>query len=48
VFVSLLCFLLAAVIAQSRVATKTHKPWEVILGGLLGAAITFLLFQVFS
>jgi diacylglycerol kinase (ATP) len=48
VLVSLLSFLLAAAIAQSRVATKTHKPWEVILGGLLGAAITFVLFQVFS
>jgi diacylglycerol kinase (ATP) len=48
VLVSLLCFLLATAIAQSRVTTKTHKPWEVILGGLLGAAITFVLFQVFS
>jgi diacylglycerol kinase (ATP) len=48
VLVSLLSFLLAAAIAQSRVTTKTHKPWEVILGGLLGAAITFVLFQVFS
>lgn len=47
-FVSALCFALAAMIAQSRITTKAHKPWEVVLGGAIGAAITFLLFQVFS
>ncbi len=45
---SLLCFVLAAIIAQSRVATKVHSPWEVILGGLIGASMTFLLFKLFS
>jgi diacylglycerol kinase (ATP) len=46
--VSLLCFVLSVWIAQSRVAVKTHNPWEVILGALMGAALTFLLFRLFS
>lgn len=45
---SLLTFILAAVISTSRVVTKVHSPWEVILGGLMGASVTFLLFKVFS
>ncbi len=45
---SLLCFFLAAIIAGSRVTAKIHTTWEVILGGLMGALLTFLLFQVFS
>jgi diacylglycerol kinase (ATP) len=47
-FASILCFILAMVIAQSRITTRIHKPWEVVLGGFIGAALTFLLFQVFS
>jgi len=46
--VSLLCFILAVWIAQSRVAVKVHNPWEVILGALMGALCTFLLFRIFS
>jgi diacylglycerol kinase (ATP) len=46
--VSLLCFILAAWIAQSRIAVKVHKPHEVILGALMGAVFTFLLFRIFS
>ncbi len=46
--VSLLTFLVALVIAQSRVTTKVHTPWEVILGALLGVTITLLLFVVFT
>jgi diacylglycerol kinase (ATP) len=44
---SLLCFFLAAAIAQSRVSVKAHSPWEVLAGALLGAFLTFLLFRVF-
>jgi diacylglycerol kinase (ATP) len=44
---SLLCFFLAAAIAQSRVLLRAHKPWEVIAGALLGSVLTFLLFRVF-
>jgi diacylglycerol kinase (ATP) len=45
---SLLCFVLAAVIAASRVTSRIHTVWEVVLGGAMGASLTFLLFQVFS
>ncbi len=46
--VSLLCFILALIIAQSRVITRAHSQWEVILGSLMGASVTFLLFRLFS
>ncbi|MBI4826748.1 MAG: diacylglycerol kinase [Nitrospirae bacterium] len=45
---SLLIFLMAVLIAQSRIATGIHKPWEVILGALVGIAVTFSLFRLFS
>ncbi len=45
--ISFLCFILAAAIAQSRVAVKVHSPWEVIAGALMGSALTFLLFTIF-
>jgi diacylglycerol kinase (ATP) len=45
---SAVCLVLAAAVAASRVASKIHRPWEVALGGLIGAGITFALFQVFS
>lgn len=45
---SLLVLILALMIAQSRVSTGIHRPWEVILGALLGIVVTFLLFRVFS
>ena len=44
---SILTFTLAAVIAASRVTLKIHTLWEVILGGMMGASLTFLLFQIF-
>lgn len=48
VYASALCLVLAVAIAQSRVATRVHRPWEVVLGGFLGGAITLILFLVFS
>jgi diacylglycerol kinase (ATP) len=45
---SVLSFVIAVLIAQSRIATKTHTVWEVVLGSLMGAAVTFLLFRIFS
>jgi len=45
---SLLVFALAVIIAQSRVSVGAHKPLEVVAGALLGIAVTFLLFKVFS
>lgn len=44
---SLLSFLLAALIAHSRVTVRAHSGLEVIAGAVLGASITFLLFFVF-
>ncbi len=44
---SLLCFILASAIAQSRVSFKVHSPGEVIAGACIGSALTFLLFRVF-
>ncbi|MFA4828202.1 MAG: diacylglycerol kinase [Thermodesulfovibrionales bacterium] len=45
---SVLCITLAVLIAQSRVIRKIHTIWEVILGSLMGALVTFLLFRLFS
>lgn len=45
---SLIVLFMAVVIAQSRVSTGAHKPLEVILGALLGIAVTFMLFKIFS
>jgi diacylglycerol kinase (ATP) len=45
---SLLSFAVAVVIAQSRVGTRAHTVWEVVLGSLMGASVTFLLFRIFS
>lgn len=45
---SLLSFILAVIIAQSRVITKVHTWWEVVLGSLMGAVVTLLLFRIFS
>lgn len=46
--VSLVCFILALVVAQSRVMMKAHSQWEVVLGSLIGASVTFVLFRLFS
>jgi len=45
---SLLVFIMALIIAQSRVSTGAHKPLEVVVGALLGITVTFLLFKIFS
>lgn len=45
---SVISFVVAVLIAQSRVVTKAHTIWEVILGSLMGASVTFLLFRIFS
>jgi diacylglycerol kinase (ATP) len=46
--VSMLSFIVAVIIAQSRIVTKAHTIWEVILGSIMGAAVTLLLFKIFS
>jgi diacylglycerol kinase (ATP) len=45
---SMLSFIIAVIVAHSRFMTKAHTLWEVILGSLMGASVTFLLFRIFS
>jgi diacylglycerol kinase (ATP) len=44
---SFLILILAILIAQSRVSVGIHRPWEVVLGALVGSVATFLLFKMF-
>ena len=46
--VSVLTFAVAVIIGQSRIILKAHSPWEVIIGSLIGASVTYLLFRIFS
>jgi diacylglycerol kinase (ATP) len=48
VLVSTLVFVMATLVAQTRVEAGVHSTAEVTLGGLLGAAVTAAVFQVFS
>ncbi|MCX8084048.1 MAG: diacylglycerol kinase [Calditerrivibrio sp.] len=46
VAVSLLVFLLCVLVAESRVRLKVHSTAEVIIGGILGAGVTFAIFKI--
>ncbi len=48
VFISAIGFLLALLVAQSRLRAKIHSLWEVAAGALLGTAVTALIFQLFK
>jgi len=48
VLVSTLVFVMATLVAQTRVEAGVHTTTEVVLGGLLGATVTAAVFQVFS
>ena len=43
-----LSFIMALIVAQSRIDTRVHTFWEVLAGALLGFAITILIFRVFG
>ncbi len=45
---SLLFLVIAIIVAHSRVSSKAHTVWEAVLGSLMGASVTFLLFRIFS
>ncbi len=45
--ISLLVFLLAFWVAQSRVMRKIHRVEEVVIGGVTGILFTILIFQIF-
>jgi diacylglycerol kinase (ATP) len=46
--VSSVTFIMAVLVAQTRVESGIHSASEVVLGGLLGALVTLFLFQVFG
>jgi len=45
--VSFLSLITAIIIAHSRIIIKAHSVWEVLIGSLIGALVTFLLFRIF-
>ena len=45
--ISTLTFVMALLVAQTRVEAGVHSVSEVFLGGLLGALVTLVIFQVF-
>jgi diacylglycerol kinase (ATP) len=45
--VSTIMFGVAALVAHSRIETGIHSTLEVVYGGLLGAAVTLAVFQIF-
>ena len=46
--ISSLTFIMALLVAQTRVEAGVHSPLEVAYGGVLGALITLALFQAFA
>jgi diacylglycerol kinase (ATP) len=46
--ISSLTFIMALLVAQTRIEAGVHSTVEVAYGGLLGALITLVLFQVFA
>lgn len=47
-FISILTFILAFAVARSRVKKNIHESFEVLAGGALGSALTFIFFKLFS
>jgi len=46
VLVSAITFIVAALVAQSRMEAKVHSALEVVMGALLGIVVTTLIFQL--
>jgi diacylglycerol kinase (ATP) len=46
--ISSVTFIMATLVAQTRVETGVHSASEVAIGGLLGALVTLFLFQAFG
>jgi len=46
--IATLSMLMALLVSQSRVETKIHNFFEVLVGGILGILITVIFFQIFS
>ena len=45
--ISTLTFIMALLVAQTRIESGIHSLFEVTLGGVLGALVTLVIFQVF-
>ncbi len=46
--ISGICFMMATLVAQTRVEAGVHSTGEVVLGGLLGASVTALVFRLLT
>ena len=46
--ISSLTFIMALLVAQTRVESGVHSTIEVAYGGLIGAIVTLVLFQAFT
>lgn len=46
-FVTAVVFLMAALVAQSRLRSKIHSFWEVVAGAAVGVVVTAFLFKIF-
>lgn len=46
--VIILSFIMAVLIARSRLDRAIHTAWEIVIGGVLGALVTTLIFQLLS
>ena len=46
--VIVLSYILAFIVAQSRVDSKVHSVLEVFCGGALGTLLTILIFKIFG
>jgi diacylglycerol kinase (ATP) len=45
--ISLVTFIMALLVAQTRIEAGVHSVFETFVGGLLGALVTLVIFQVF-
>jgi diacylglycerol kinase (ATP) len=48
ILISFLAFLMAFLVAQSRIESGVHSVWEAIIGGVLGVLVTTVLFQLWG
>ncbi len=44
IIVSMVTLILALIVAESRLETKVHSVWEVVLGAFIGIAVTYGMF----
>ncbi len=48
IFIATLSVIMALLVLESRIETKIHTLFEVIVGGILGMLITIIFFQIFG